>query len=307
MSGKSSGASTRSGVARSNAGKRSVRQAEYAEHREAVNDRLDAIEDSTAENGGRLEKIEEMLGHLQDLLDDIQANQDAVKLNRDQGQHNGAASARGSVSDKLWLKERVTAWENPDLRAFWILCGEKPKGCELSRVQLQGVFKNTALASSAVVEQVNVSAGLDVTAFIPRGAEPGTAGTIDIEKQLAILAKVLLLVIGRDITSVGEEARVEKLRAAFQDGVDMVTSHGEANHQAIQMPVNKARIARFINKDLKDWSIAVHNAALSAKSNWHEPPGIDELPGAVVSHWAKIGAYIDAGGRRHSQGTGRIS
>ena len=84
----------------------------------------------------------------------------------------------------------------------------------LSRVQLQEVFKNTALTSSAVVEQVNPLAGHDVTAFIPCGGKPGTAGTIDIDKPLAILAKVLLLVIGRNITSVGGKARVE-LRAVF--------------------------------------------------------------------------------------------
>ena len=63
------------------------------------------------------------------------------------------------------------------------------------------------------MEEVNLFSGLDVTAFMPRGAEPGTAGTIDIEKQSAILAKVWFLVIGRDITSVGGKARVE-LRAA---------------------------------------------------------------------------------------------
>ena len=78
--------------------------------------------------------------------------------------------------------------------------------CILSRVQLRGVFKNTALAFAAVVEQVNALAGRDVTAFILRRAEPGTAGTIDVEKQFAILAKVLLLVIGRDINLVGEGA-----------------------------------------------------------------------------------------------------
>ena len=181
--------------------------------------------------GGRLEKIEDVSGHLQNGLEDIQANQDADEPNSDQGQQTGAASARGSMSDKLWLEEKITAWKNPNLRAFLILCGEKPKGCELSRVQLQGVLKHTALASSAVVEQVNPLAGHGVTAFMPRGMEPGTAGTIDIEKQFAILPKVLLLVIGRNITLVGGKARVE-LRAAFQDGVDMVTSHGEAN-QAI--------------------------------------------------------------------------
>ena len=101
MSGKSSGASSRSGGASSNAGERSVRQAEYAVPREAVNDRLDAVEAGAAENGGRLENIEDMLGHLQNVLDDIQANQDADEPNSDQGQHNGAASARGSMSDEL--------------------------------------------------------------------------------------------------------------------------------------------------------------------------------------------------------------
>lgn len=41
---------------------------------------------------------------------------------------------------------------------------------------------------------------------------------------------------------------MKKLRADFQDGVDMVTSHGEANHREMTMPVHKARIVRFINK-----------------------------------------------------------
>ena len=54
--GKSSGASSRSGGASSNAGERSVRQAEYAVYREAVNDRLDAIEVGVAESGGAARK-----------------------------------------------------------------------------------------------------------------------------------------------------------------------------------------------------------------------------------------------------------
>ena len=68
--------------------------------------RLEKIEDSTAESGGRFEKIEDMLGHLENMLDDIQANQDADEPNSDQGQHNACG---GSMSDKLWLKERITA------------------------------------------------------------------------------------------------------------------------------------------------------------------------------------------------------
>lgn len=85
MSGKSSGTSSRSSGTSNNAGARSVRQAESVVHREAVKERLDAIEaneaenggllekieDSTAEKGGRLETIENMLGHLQNVVDDI--------------------------------------------------------------------------------------------------------------------------------------------------------------------------------------------------------------------------------------------
>ena len=85
------------------------------------------------------------------------------------------------------------------------MCGEKPKGCDLSRIQLQGVFNISAPASAAVVEQLNFLAGLDATVHIPCGVEPDTAGTIDIEKKLAVLAKALLLTIGRDIISVGGE------------------------------------------------------------------------------------------------------
>lgn len=92
---------------------------------------------------------------------------------------------------------------------------------------------------------------------------------------------------------------MEKLRAAFQDSADKGTSHGEVNHQATQTPVHKSRIARFINKDVEDWSTTVNGAKLSAKSNWHETPEIDELPGAVVPRWVNINAYIDAGGLDH--------
>ena len=59
-----------------------------------------------------------MLRHLPNVLDGIQANQDADKPNSDQGQHYGAASARGSMSDKLWPKERIIAWKNSSIRAF---------------------------------------------------------------------------------------------------------------------------------------------------------------------------------------------
>ena len=52
-----------------------------------------------------------------------------------QGQHNGAASARGSMSDKLSLKERITAWKKDNIRAFELLWGDIPKGCDLPRVQ----------------------------------------------------------------------------------------------------------------------------------------------------------------------------
>ena len=106
------------------------------------------------------------------------------------------------------------------------------------------------------MEQVKALAGLDVTAFIPRGAEPGTAGTIDIEKKVAILAKVLLLVIGRDITSVGGKARVEKLRAAFQDGVDMVTlSDSNAGPQGGDSPLHQQKSQGLVDRGSRQSSL----------------------------------------------------
>ena len=88
-------------------------KAQYAVYREAVNDGLDAIEANAAENEGWLEKVEDMLGHLQNVLDDIQAKQEGCELNRGQGQHNGPTSLvveehgveepqPSSVLDTLW-------------------------------------------------------------------------------------------------------------------------------------------------------------------------------------------------------------
>ena len=58
-------------------------------------------------------------------------------------------------------------------------------------------------------------------------------------------------------------------------------------------------LRNFISKYVEDWSTAVHDTALSAKSNWHEPPGIDEFSAVALPTWTKIGAYIDAGGLEH--------
>ena len=74
MSGGSIGASSRLRGASRNPGEKSVRQPEYVVHSEAINGRLDAIEASTAENGGRLGKVEDMVGYIRIVLDDIPIN-----------------------------------------------------------------------------------------------------------------------------------------------------------------------------------------------------------------------------------------
>lgn len=108
-------------------------------------------------------------------------------------------------------------------------CGQTTKRCDSPRVQLQVVFNKTDLASSAVVEQLNALPGLDVTSFLLNGVKPGDDGTIDIEKQFVILATVMLLIMGRHITSVRGRTRAEELPTAFQESVDKMTSHAEAN------------------------------------------------------------------------------
>lgn len=58
---------------------------------------VEKVQDISAENRWRLETIEDMLGHPQSVLDDIQVNKDADERSGDQGQHNGGASARGKI------------------------------------------------------------------------------------------------------------------------------------------------------------------------------------------------------------------
>ena len=142
----------------------------------------------------------------------------------------------------------------------------------MPRVYLQGVVKNTAQASSAVVEQLNASAGLDVTAFMPRGAEPGTAGTIDIESTSPFWRRCCFSLSGEDITSVGGKARVENLRAAFQDGVDMVTSHSEAKPpsdsnvypQGEDSPLRQQRCRGLVDSDSQRSSLCLVQLARAA-------------------------------------------
>ena len=80
-------------------------------------------------------------------------------------------------------------------------------------------------------------------------------------------------------------------RSVRQAEYTVITSHGDANHQDIQMLVHKA--------DIQDWSTEVHDAVLSATFNWREPPGINDLLRAVLPTWAKVGAYIDVSRLAH--------
>lgn len=174
-------------------------------------------------------------------------------------------------------------------------------GCDVSRVQLQGVFNNTVLASSAVVEQLNSAVGLNATAFMPRGAESTTTSTMDTGKQFAFLAKVSLLVIGGDIPRWGDKALVEKLRAAFQHGVNMGTSHGQIKHQAIRMSVHKMRIDCFISVVIEDLSTVV-TTTLSATSYWHEPLGTNFQEGCSLP-WRRLAPVLTLVGLRTSIST----
>lgn len=67
-------------------------------------------------------------------------------------------------------------------------------------------------------------------------------------------------------------------------------------HEAIWIHDHKERINRFTNKSFEYWSNLVHDGALSVRSQWHEPPGIDDLSTVVLSAWATNRAYISAGG-----------
>ena len=176
------------------------------------------------------------------------------------------------------------------------MCGENLKGCDLSPMQLKGDFKSSALAPAAVVEQLNSLAGLDVADFVPRGAEPGTTGTTDTRKLFwrrdcclssgAISPRWGSKRGGRRYTRHSPWESRWWLRTP-----KLITKRCKSRYTRRGLPVT--------TKDLEEWSTAVHDAALSAKSNWDEPTGLGELPAVVAPTWTKIRAYIDASGLEH--------
>ena len=89
------GSSSKHGGGCSNQRGHAVHMADYEVDREAVNSRLDSIESIAAESGKRLIKIEDMLPHMQHVLEDVVANQDADEPNVNHEHHNDAALARG--------------------------------------------------------------------------------------------------------------------------------------------------------------------------------------------------------------------
>ena len=72
-----------------------------------MNNRLDSIESTAADSGERLTKIEDMLTHMQHVLEDALANQDADEPDVNHEHQKHAALAGGSMSDKYWLKNRL--------------------------------------------------------------------------------------------------------------------------------------------------------------------------------------------------------
>lgn len=142
---------------------------------------------------------------------------------------------------------------------------------------------------------------------MPRGTELGTVGTVDTAKLLAMLAEVLLLVLGGTLPRWEKKDPNEEATRGIQVRCRHggVTRRSYCNQQAILMPVHKASIARFIRQYVEDWSTAVHEVALFANSNWHEPPRIDKFPGAVLQNlgegW-RLHRRRWVGICRHSQG-----
>lgn len=55
-------------------------------------------------------------------------------------------------------------------------------------------------------------------------------------------------------------------------------------------------IAMLIHKNLQDWTNAVHDGALSAKSQCDKQPLTDDTSTVLIPTWGKCRVYINAGG-----------
>ena len=100
------------------------------------------------------------------------------------------------------------------------------------------------------MDQLNSLARLNFTGFIPRGAEPANAGTIDIETQFDIVAKAFLHIIGFDTISVRAKRGWGKY--AWHSPRESRWWRGKAKILAKRPKSRSTRAARFINKDIED-------------------------------------------------------
>lgn len=205
----------------------------------------------------------------------------------------GVAMGDEKHAQKLMARHRAKMWDNRATRAWWLLSGDRPKN-SLQRTELRGLLHKKALVTAAVATQLETLSGLDVGAFLPPGVDLDVATSLLVDRQLRVLGNSIMLVVGEEASNAGR-ARVSQLGDAFNEGVTLLEDYCMEKLAALQQPEHRRRMVRLVNDDLQAWTTALHGTSAAAGQKWASPPGILELPPAVVPAWTKLRAYINTG------------
>lgn len=142
----------------------------------------------------RLKRIEDMIRHLDDELQDIRFQPCSESLGVHFGWDMGSQGFLTSHVDKLLIKGRMAAWNPPHNSCTLTLGWRDAEGfCNMSRILQQDVLDDDGLATDDIANQVNSLAGFDTDSFVPPGRVPNQPAPWTSDKYFFILAQAFML------------------------------------------------------------------------------------------------------------------
>lgn len=207
-----------------------------------------------------------------------------------------AWGVKSMAESQLESERDAEAWDHPTGRIYWLLSGTRPVVLEWEQHELQAVLVRKARVTPAVMAQISNMAEFDVSEYIYPETSIDPQVDMSLADQLRVLRDVVMAVVKKGSMEGGRVDYVSDLRRAFRRGVKIVLSYASENVPAVHGANDRATTAALINDDLKVWSTKLLDAANSAASNSESPPGMFDLPPALVPTWENLAAGIDTVG-----------
>ena len=168
----------------------------------------------------------------------------------------------------------------------------------MQKVAVQGYVGEKVDMSARVHTTLEGMDGIDFLAF---GQRVGSGITLPLAQHISALGHAIVTIAIRGLPQESADfhvarARVDALRAAFDNGARMLHDHVMEHFAVANLRGNRARLADLVKKDLKKLTLDVRTVSDLCGHSWAYPPAVGAFPAIPRPFWPRLRAYISSGG-----------